>query len=146
MTRADFWCRVLGWVQLAAGLVTAALILFMWELVREVFLLQDVPALSFLVWVFALFAALPECLAGLFTILFADAVEQAQGGLRGQQKIVLRVLMALSGLWAAGVIGLAGLGFPPIGILGLAALATVAIAIMGPDWTADLTGRADAAA
>jgi hypothetical protein len=144
MDRADFWCRVLGWIQLLAGAAAAICIIFLWELLKELFMIDSVPALSFLVWVFVLIAALPEFLAGLFTILFANAVEQARLGLRGEQKMVLRILMAISGLWSAGIVGFAGFGFPPLGLLGILALATVIVAIMGPDWTADLFKRNEA--
>lgn len=138
MSRADFWCRVLGWVQIAGGAVTAAVILFLWELFRQILMIENVPALSFLVWIFVIFVALPGFLAGLFTVLFANAVEQSRDGLREQSRAGLRVVMALSGLWSAGVVGAAGFGFPPLGFFCILALVTTLIAIMGPDWTADL--------
>ncbi len=141
MSRADFWCRVLGWLQLIGGAVTAGLILFLWELIRQIFMIAHVPALSFLVWVFVVIVALPGLLAGLFTVLFANAVEQPRDGFRGPQKIGLRILMALSGLWSAGVIGTAGFSFPPLGFFAILALITVGLAVMGPDWTADLFKR-----
>ena len=141
MSRADFWCRVLGWLQLIGGAVTAGLILFLWELIRQIFMIEHVPALSFLVWVFVLIVALPGLLAGLSTVLFANAVEQSQGGSRGEPKIFLRIVMALSGLWSAGIIGVAGFSFPPLGFFGILALVTVGLAVMGPDWTADLFKR-----
>ncbi len=75
---------------------------------------------------------------GLFTVLFANAVEQARMGLRDQGKVVLRVFLALSGLCASGVIGTAGLSVPAVGVFAILALASVALAVMGPDWTADL--------
>jgi hypothetical protein len=138
LSRADFWCRVLGWLQLLAGLGFAALVLFLWRLVRDIFMIDDVPALSFLVWVFVVLTALPTFFSGLFTVVFANVVEQAREGLRGQQKILLRVVMALAGLSSAGVVGFAGLSIPPVSILALLGIASTAIAIMGPDWTADL--------
>lgn len=141
MSRADFWCRILGWLQIVGGAVTAGVILFLWQLFREIFMIDHLPALSFLVWVFVLIVALPGLLAGLFTVLFANAVAQAQDGLRGQQKILLRMVMALAGLWSAGVIGTAGLSFPPLGFFGILALMTVGLAVMGADWTADLLKR-----
>lgn len=141
MSRADFWCRVLGWLQIVAAAITAGVILFLWELFRQLFMIEHVPALSFLVWVFVFIVALPGLLAGLTTVLFANAVEQSQNGLRDQPKIGLRIVMALSGLWSAGVIGTAGFAVPPIGFFGILALATVVIAIMGADWTADLFKR-----
>ena len=141
MNRAEFWCRLLGWLQLAAGFALAAAILFLWQLIRDIFMIDDVPALSFLVWVFVMLTALPTFLSGLFTVLFANAVEQAAQGLRDQQKVLLRIVMALCGLWSAGVIGFAGLSAPPLSLLAILALATTTIAIMGPDWTADLFAR-----
>ena len=138
MSRASFWSRVVGWVQLAGGAIFAALILFLWTLVREMLQIDDVPALSFLVWVFVAFAALPTFFAGLFTVLYANVVEQAERGLRNQSKIMLRVLMGLTGLWSAGVIGFAGLSVPPMTLFSLLGLITVGIAVMGPDWTADI--------
>ncbi len=141
MSRADFWCRVLGWLQIAGGAVTAAVILFLWELFRQIFMIESLPGISFLVWIFVIFIALPGFLAGLFTVLFANAVEQSRDGLRDQSKAGLRVVMALTGLWSAGVIGAAGFGFPPLGFFGILALLTTLIAIMGPDWTAGLFNR-----
>ncbi len=138
MNRASLWSRVLGWLQLAAGVAIVAVILFLWKLVREIFQIDEVPALSFLVWVFVAIAALPTFFSGLFTILFANAVEQAEQGVRNQQKIVLRILMALAGLWSAGVVGFAGLSVPPVSLFSLLSLITAGLAIMGPDWTADL--------
>lgn len=146
MTRADFWCRVLGWLQIAGGATLAFTLLFLWELALDLVGIESVPGLSFLVWVFVLVMALPMFLAGLFTVLFANAVEQSCEGLRGQSKAFLRIVMALSGLWAAGIVGFAGMTVPPVGVFTLLALATTIIAIMGPDWTADLFGRKESTA
>ncbi|MCB1433293.1 MAG: hypothetical protein KDK75_12685, partial [Alphaproteobacteria bacterium] len=66
MNRASLWSRVLGWLQLAAGVAIVAVILFLWKLVREIFQIDEVPALSFLVWVFVAIAALPTFFSGLF--------------------------------------------------------------------------------
>ena len=144
MTRADFWCRVLGWVQLLGGAALAAAILLLWELVSQLFMIDGLPALAFLIWLAVAIMALPMLLAGLFTVLFANTVEQARSGLRGQQKVVLRVVMALAGLWSAGVIGLAGLSIPPVSLIAILGLMTALIAIMGADWTADLLKPKDA--
>ena len=138
MTRADFWCRVLGWVQLLGGAGLAAAILLLWELVSQIFMIGGVAAISFLIWMAVVIMALPMLLSGLFTVLFANAVEQARSGLRGQPKLALRVMMALAGLWSAGVIGLAGLSLPPVSLIAVLGLMTTVIAVMGPDWTADL--------
>ena len=94
MTRADFWCRVLGAVQLLGGAAFAGFIVLMWNLFLELFQITDIPALSFLMWIFIALFVLPMMLCGLFTVLFANAVEQARTGLRGQNKILLRVPMA----------------------------------------------------
>jgi len=145
MTRADFWCRVLGWIEILGSAAFAGFILLMWNLFLELFQLEDIPALSFLLWLFIFFAIVPMLLTGLFTVLFANAVEQARNGLREQGKVILRVLMALAGLWAAGVIGTAGLSVPAFGLAGIFALTSVGLAIMGPDWTADLFQRKEPA-
>ncbi len=139
MTRADFWCRVLGWLEMAGSAAFAGFILFMWKMFLDLFQIGDVPAITFLIWLFVLFAVLPMFATGLLTVLYANAVEQAREGLRGRNRILLRVFLALAGLWAAGVIGFAGVHAPVFGIAALLALASVAIAIMGPDWTADLS-------
>jgi hypothetical protein len=145
MTRADFWCRVLGWVEMAGSAAFAGFILVMWTLFLELFQIEDVPAITFLIWLFVFFAVMPMFAAGLLTVIFANAVEQARNGLRGEGRIVLRVFLALAGLWAAGVIGFAGLSVPVFGIAALLALASAAIAIMGPDWTADLSATEESA-
>lgn len=139
MTRADFWCRVLGWLEMAGSAAFAAFVMFMWKMFLALFQIEDVPAITFLIWLFVIFAVLPMFVTGLLTVLYANAVEQAHAGLRGQNRIALRVILALSGLWAAGVIGFAGIHLPVFGIAAVCALASVAVAIMGPDWTADLS-------
>ncbi len=89
--------------------------------------------------IIAIFAALPVFLSGLFTILFANAVEQARNGLREQGKILLRILMALSRAVGGGRHRLRGPQLSAVlGLFGVLALLTVGMAIMGPDWTADL--------
>lgn len=138
MTRADFWCRVLGWLQVASGVATGALIWLLWNILFSWIDIEDGGFFTFLMWIIIAVFVLPVFLSGLFTILFANAVEQARNGLREQGKILLRILMALSGLWAAGFIGFAGLSFPVLGLFGILSLLTVGLAIMGPDWTADL--------
>jgi hypothetical protein len=138
MTRADFWCRVVGWLQLVAGALVIGLVIFLWKLILDLFGIKDIPVVSTLLWMVVGFSVLPMILTGLFTVIFANAVEQAREGLRGQGKVLLRVLMALSGLWAAGIIGFAGLHVPPVSLFAILALISTGIAIMGPDWTADL--------
>ena len=146
MTRADFWCRVVGWLQIAGGAILAFTLLFLWELALDLVGIESIPGLSFLVWVFVLMMALPMFLAGLFTVLFANAVEQSREGLRGQSKTLLRIAMALSGLWAAALVGFAGMTVPPAGVFTILALISTVVAIMGPDWTADLFGRKESTA
>jgi len=146
MTHADFWCRVVGWLQMAGGAILAFTLLFLWELALDLVGIESIPGLSFLVWVFVLMMALPMFLAGLFTVLFANAVEQSREGLRGQSKAFLRIAMALSGLWAAGLVGFAGMTVPPAGVFTILALISTVVAIMGPDWTADLFGRKESPA
>lgn len=138
MTRADFWCRVIGWLQIAGGLLLAFIVLFLWDFVLSLFMIDSIPPLTFLVWVFVLIMAIPMLLAGMFTVLYANAVEQAREGLRGQSRALLRIATALSGLWAAGVVGFAGLTVPPMTLFTILALISTVVAIMGPDWTADL--------
>ena len=138
MTRADFWCRVLGWLQLLSGVATGILVWLLWKLIFGWIDIEDGGFFTFVMWIIIAGLILPMFLSGLFTILFANAVEQARNGLREQGKVFLRIVMALSGLWAAGFIGVAGLSFPAIGLFGILSLMTVGIAIMGPDWTADL--------
>lgn len=140
MTRADFWCRVLGWVQIASGLLMALLVFLLWELFEAWMDLDAVGVLVVLKWLLIVFLALPPFLSGLLTVLFANRVEQSREGLRGQGAWPLRILMILAGLWAAGVIGFAGFTLPPVTLLAVLAAATVVIGIGGPDWTADLFG------
>ena len=138
MTRADFWCRVLGGIELLGAIGFAAIIMLLWKLVLEIFQIDDIPGISYLLWLFIFFAVTPVFLTGLFTVIFANAVEQARKGLRDEGRVLLRVFMGLSGLWAAGVIGMAGLSFPALGLFAVLSLISVGLAVMGPDWTADL--------
>lgn len=138
MTRADFWCRVLGWLQIMSGAFMAFMVFALWEFFAA---WLDIGKVGFLVvfkWlIIAIFAA-PTFLSGLFTVLFASRVEQAREGLRGQTAWPLRILMILAGLWSAGAIGFTGFGLPPVTFLAVLAIATVIIGAGGPDWTADL--------
>jgi hypothetical protein len=65
-------------------------------------------------------------------------VEQAREGKRDEQHVLFRVFLALAGLWSAGVVGFLGISMPPLGFFAILGIATAAVAIMGPDWTADL--------
>jgi hypothetical protein len=146
MTRADFWCRFIGWVQLAASIGFTLFVVFLWKTFAAIFQIEDVPVVSFLLWFFVFVTVFPMFLTGLLTVIYANAVEQARNGLREQGRIVLRVFLALAGLWAAGIIGYAGVNLPAFSVLAVLALVSVVIAIMGPDWTADLlTPRTESA-
>ena len=145
MTRADFWCRVLGWLQMLSGAFMAFMVFALWEFFA---VWLDIDQVGFLVvfkWLIIGIFAAPTFLSGLFTVLFASRVEQAREGLRGQAGWPLRILMILAGLWSAGVIGFAGFTLPPVTLLAVLAIATVIIAIGGPDWTADLFKRKEPA-
>lgn len=141
MDRADFWCRILGWLQLGGAAVCGATIYWLWQLFFGWIDIRNGEFFDFLLWLIILFFALPPFLSGLLTVLFANVVEQSQEGLRDQSKPVLRVFLALAGLWTAGVIGFAGLSVPHLGFFALMGLMSAAIAIMGADWTADLFKR-----
>jgi hypothetical protein len=138
MNRADFWCRVLGWAQLAGAVAVGAAIYAVWAFLFGWIVIQNDSFFTFIKWIIIIIFALPPFLAGLFTILFADRVERARQGLREESHVVLRVLTALTGLWSAGVVGFVGISVPPVGFFSVLGLASVAIAIMGADWTADL--------
>lgn len=141
MNRADFWCRVLGWLQILSGAFMAFMVFALWEFFAVWLDIGQVGFLVFFKWlIIAVFAA-PTFLSGLFTVLFASRVEQARQGLRGQTAWPIRILMILTGLWSAGVIGFAGFSLPPVTFLAVLAIGTVVIAIGGADWTADLLGK-----
>jgi hypothetical protein len=143
MNRADFWCRVIGWLQIAGGIGMGVLIIFLWEAGLRLFGIETIPGISFLVWVFAVIVAAPPFFSGLFAVLFANAVEASQSGQRGHDRILLRTFTVLAGLVSAGVIGFFGLTVPPVGLFSLLGLATALVGIMGPNWTADLFGPRD---
>ncbi|MCB1380411.1 MAG: hypothetical protein KDK89_18890 [Alphaproteobacteria bacterium] len=145
MTRADFWCRVIGWLQIISGALVALVVFLLWSLFKDWLDIDAVAILVFFKWLAIFFLALPPLLSGLFTVLFANRVEQAREGLRGQGAWPLRILMILGGLWSAGVIGFAGLGLPPVTVLAVLAIATVVMGIGGPEWTADLLVRKEPA-
>jgi hypothetical protein len=140
MRRADFWCRILAWLQIGGALVTAAAIYMLWSIFIGAMAADaggDI-ILSIFKWAVILIMALPPFAAGLLTWIFADRVERARNGQREQQHVLLRVMMALAGLWSAGVIGFLGVSVPPIGFFAVLGLASTVLAIMGQDWTADL--------
>ena len=140
VNRADFWCRVMAWLQIGGALATAAAIYLLWT----VFIGAMAPdagselVLSIFKWTVILIMALPPFAAGLLTWMFAAKVERARNGWRDEGHVLLRVLMALAGLWSAGVIGFPGFTVPPIGFFAVLGIASAFFAIMGQDWTADL--------
>lgn len=136
MKRADFWVRVLGWLQIAGGAAVAATIFFAIKIIDLSELppiaSHGIPALLFL------FLGLPELLAGFLTLRFAQCVAMERTGQPSGDHAALRILMGLAGLWAAGVIGIFGLTAPHLGFFSLLGLITVALAFIGARNTADL--------
>jgi hypothetical protein len=138
MTRGDFWCRVLGWLQIGGAVATGLLIWSLWALFFGWIELNDDGFFGVIMWIIIIVLAFPPFLAGLLSLSFADFVEQAREGKRDEQHVLFRVFMALAGLWSAGVIGFLGISMPPLGFFAILGLATAAVAIMGQDWMADL--------
>ena len=138
MNRADFWCRVLGWLQVAGAFAVGGAIYVLWTLIFGWIVIEDAGFLTAAKWIVIMIFASPPFLSGLLSLVFADRVEQARLGARDDQHVFLRVVTALAGLWSAGVVGFVGLHLPPVGFFSLLGLATALIAIMGADWTADL--------
>lgn len=143
MTRADFWCRVLGWLQIASGALLGVLVMLVWRLFADWLEPGAGALLEFFKWLLIVLFALPPFLSGTLTVLFANRVEQSRLGLRGQEAWPLRILMILAGLWSAGVIGFTGLQIPPVTPLALFGIATAIMGAGGPDWTADLFAPRD---
>jgi hypothetical protein len=144
MTRADFWCRVLGWVQIVGAVVVGAAIYTLWAILFSWIEIDDGGFFKMLMWFIVFIMAFPPFLAGLLTVIFADKVEQARNGFRENSHWLLRVILALSGLWSAGVIGFVGVTLPPITIFAVLGLASTLIAILGHEWTADLLKSSEA--
>lgn len=142
MSRADFWCRVLGWAHIVGGAIVTFLIFTVARLIG-LDLFNEIAA-AVIPWLLFVFVALPELLAGIFTLRFAGHVQGAREGVRGRSHITLRVLMGLAGLWSAGVIGLFGLSLPQLGLFSVMGLVTAVLAALGPDATADLIRPAGA--
>jgi hypothetical protein len=138
MTRGDFWCRVLGWLQVGGAVATGLCIYALWALFFGWIELNDDGFFDLIMWTIIIIMAFPPFLSGVLTLVFADHVEQARNGKRDEQHVVFRVFTALAGLWSAGVIGVLGITMPALGFFAILGIATAAIAIMGPDWTADL--------
>ena len=146
MNRADFWCRVLGWLQLAGAAAVGGCIYALWALIFGWMVIEDQGFLSIMKWIFIFIFAFPPFLSGLLTIVFADRVEQARAGQRDEQHVFLRVVTALAGLWSAGVVGFVGLHLPPVGFFSVLGVVTAIIAVMGAEWTADLLPARDGVA
>jgi hypothetical protein len=138
MNRADFWCRVLGWLQVAGAAAVGGCIYALWALIFGWMVIEDQGFLSIMKCIFIFIFAFPPFLSGLLTIVFADKVEQARVDKRDEDHVFLRVVTALAGLWSAGVVGFVGLHLPPVGFFSVLGLATAIIAVMGADWTAEL--------
>lgn len=138
MTRGDFWCRVLGWLQVAGGVAVAACVYALWSFFFGWIELRNDAFLDAVLWIILFLIAFPALLAGVLTIIFADFVEQARNGKRDEAHVVFRVILAVSGLWSAGFIGVLGFSMPSLGFFAVLGLVTSAVAIMGQDWTADL--------
>lgn len=138
MNRADFWCRVLGWLQIGGAVAVGAAIYALWAFIFGWISMENPGFFTVIKWIIIITFAFPPFLSGLLTIFFADRVEQAQAGLRDEQHVFLRVVTALAGLWSAGVVGFVGVSVPPIGFFSVLGVVTALIAVMGADWTADL--------
>jgi hypothetical protein len=138
MNRADFWCRVLGWLQIGGALAVGAAIYALWAFIFGWIVMEDPGFFTVFKWIIIIIFAFPPFLSGLLTVVFADRVEQAQAGKRDEQHVFLRVVTALAGLWSAGVVGFVGLSVPPIGFFSVLGVVTALTAVMGADWTADL--------
>ena len=140
MNRADFWCRVMGWLQVAGAAAVGGTLYALWALMFGWMVIEDAGFLTVMKWILIIVFAFPPLLSGVLTIVFADRVEEARQGLRDQQHVFLRVVTALAGLWSAGVVGFVGLHLPPVGFFSVLGIASAMVAIMGADWTADLFG------
>lgn len=138
MTRGDFWCRVLGWLQVAGAVAVGACIYGLWSFFFGWIEMKNDGFFDVIMWIIILVIAFPAFLAGVLTIIFADFVEQARQGKRDEGHVVFRVILALAGLWSAGVVGFVGISMPSLGFFAVLGLITTAAAIMGHDWTADL--------
>ncbi|MEI7599002.1 MAG: hypothetical protein WCJ41_06725 [Aestuariivirga sp.] len=138
MNRAEFWCRVLGWLQVAGAALVAGAIYVLWTLIFGWIVIEDAGFLTVAKWIVIVTFAFPPLLSGVLAYIFAERVQRARLGMRDEQHVFLRVVTALAGLWSAGVVGFVGLHLPPVGFFSLLGIATAIIAVMGADWTADL--------
>ena len=129
MNRADFWCRVLGWLQIGGALAVGAAIYVLWAFIFGWIVMEDPGFFAVFKWIIIIIFAFPPLLSGLLTVVFADRVEQAQAGMRDEQHVFLRVVTALAGLWSAGVVGFVGLSVPPIGFFSVLGVVTALVAV-----------------
>lgn len=138
MSRADFWCRVMGWLQVGGAVAVGAAIYAAWAFIFGWVVMENPGFFTVFKWIIIFIFAFPPLLSGLLTIVFAERVAQARMGQRDEQHVFLRVVTAMAGLWSAGVVGFIGLSVPPVGFFSVLGIATALIAVMGADWTADL--------
>jgi hypothetical protein len=138
MMRADFWCRVVGWLQIAGGFAAAAMIYAVGKAVDLEAL--NTLAATVLPAILIVFVAVPPLVSGFFTLWFARGVSEELAGRGGREPVVLRVFMGLAGLWSAGVVGIFGVGAPQMGFFAILGLITLALAIIGTQRTATLIG------
>jgi hypothetical protein len=136
MRKADFWCRVIGWLQLLAGVAVAATLFLAIKIVDLSFLPPG--ARSALPILLFLLIGLPQFVTGGLMLRFAGLVEAEREGHATGEHALLRVVLGLCGLWAAGVIGVFGLAAPHLGLFTLLALASAGAAALGPGGTANL--------
>ena len=146
MNRADFWCRVLGWLQVGGALAVGTAIYALWALLFGWVAMDSPLFLAIFTWIIIFIFAFPPLLSGLLTIAFAGRVAQVQAGQRDEQHVFLRVVTALAGLWSAGVVGFVGLSVPPVGFFSVLGIVTALVAVMGADWTANLFASRQGAA
>ena len=84
--------------------------------------------------------------SGALTLSFAQCVEKARLGASDDDHVLLRVFLALAGLWSAGVVGFMGLSLPPFGFFAVLGVTSAFLAVMGHEWTADLLKPGERAA
>jgi hypothetical protein len=138
MTRADFWCRVLGWLQIGGAVAVGLAIYTLWSVFFGWVEIDDGGFFTLVMWLFLLAMAFPAFLSGVLTLSFAQCVEKARAGANGDDHVLLRVFLALAGLWSAGAVGFMGLNLPPFGFFAVLGVTSAFLAIMGHEWTAEL--------
>ena len=134
MGKPEFWCQVIGWLQVIGGLIVGAAFWFVSYLFSLGFDQNTLPYVLF--FFLFLFVGLPGLLSGLTTLRFASHVKAYRAGVDTGDHFGLRVAMVFAGLWAAGVIGFFGLSVPPMSLFAILGLITVGLAYMGVAGTA----------